>query len=948
MARSPFCIAIVMAAAWIWFCPASVFAQVASEEKSDPTPGQLMFFETRIRPVLAEHCYGCHSQDAANKGKLKGNLFLDSRDGMLRGGDTGPALFSGRFNDHANHQPGESLILKALRYEEYEMPPSGRLPQSVIDDFERWIADGAVDPRREAQPIKQRAMDLEAGRRFWSLQPLQTVVPPGDSHPVDAFIRESLAKKQLRQSPVADARVLVRRAWFDLLGIPPTPEELEQAVQSLEVRSGESGLVSSAAWGELIDRLLARPEYGERWARHWMDVARFAESFGYEQDYDRPHAFHYRDFLIRAFNEDMPFDRFAQWQIAGDELAPHDPLAWMATGFLGAGAFPTQLTEREFESTRYNELDDMTATTGVAFLGLSIGCARCHDHKFDPITSEDYYRFASAFTAVIRSEKTFDLHPEENEKIKAQYTADLEQARHDIASFEATGLVTELTRALRDVRSRASDRTASDSNHSAGATSPWRIVSGEIEASAGSQFQSQPDGSYLAIGDAPNQETVIFTARIPAGEWSAIRIEALADSSLPRQGPGRAGNGNFALGHLVVEHLHDASDGPAANGNETNVIPLVLDQPRATHEQNGDTLSVAASIDTDPVSGWAVDGQIGKSQAAVFHLASALKSGLRDRMRFTLRFHHPNPKHAIGRMRFSVSTQPMPPVEVGSNDAPTDVVEAIESLADAITDSEEPSEAIRSSEAWSRAIAWYKSTSPTWKELRARLAKLEKDGPALHLSKILVTTEGEPHVPHHADDRGYPHFYPETHLLRRGDVEQKVSVVTPGVPRVFVRHQDQSSDLRWETLEKRNPKSSYRRAALARWLTDTEAGSGALVARVIANRLWQHHFGRGLVTTPNDFGSTGELPSHPELLEWLAQDLIHHEWKLKPLHKRIMTSETYMQGNRSADDPRMTSDPDNQLWWFRPPRRLEAEAVRDSLLAVSGTLDRTMYGPGTL
>lgn len=948
MARSPLCVAIVLGFVWLSLGQVSVFAQATPDSKSEPTPDQLAFFENKIRPVLVEHCYGCHSQDAATRGKLKGNLFLDSRDGMLRGGDTGPAVFAGHSDDPAIQPSGESLILKALRYEEYEMPPTGKLPQSVIDDFQRWIDDGAVDPRRESQPLKQRAMDLEAGRKFWSLQPLQSIQPPSDSHPIDAFIHDSLAKKQLRQSPVADARVLVRRAWFDLLGIPPTPEELEQAVQSLQVSSGESSSLSAGAWSELIDRLLARPEYGERWARHWMDIARFAESFGYEQDYDRPSAYHYRDFLIRAFNEDMPFDRFAQWQIAGDELAPQDPLAWMATGFLGAGAFPTQLTEREFESTRYNELDDMTATTGVAFLGLSIGCARCHDHKFDPISSEDYYRFASAFTSVIRSEKTFDLHPDENEKIKAQYAADLEQVRQDIARFEATGLATEFTRMLRDVRSQANNRTADDSNASSRTVSPWRILSGEIQASAGSQFQSQPDGSYLAIGDAPNQETITFTARVSEGEWSSIRIEALADASLPRQGPGRAGNGNFALGNLVLEHLPSYSEASVAKETEPKAIPLVLDQPRATHQQNADTLSVAASIDTDLVSGWAVDGQIGKSQAAVFHLTSALKSLPGDRVRFTLRFHHPNPKHSIGRVRFSISNQSMPPVEVGSNDPPSDIVEAIESLAKAITDSDEPSEAIRSSEAWTLAIAWYKTTSSTWKDLQARRAKLEKDGPPLRLTKILVTTEGERHVPHHADDRGYPHFYPETHLLRRGDVEQKVSVVTPGIPRVFVRQQDRSSDLQWETLEKRNPKSSYRRAALAKWLTDTEAGSGALVARVIVNRLWQHHFGRGLVATPNDFGSTGQPPTHPELLEWLAQDLIRHDWKLKPLHKRIMTSKTYMQGNRSADDPRMASDPDNQLWWYRPPRRLEAEAVRDSLLAVSGMMDRTMYGPGTL
>ncbi len=932
--------ALITVSAWNVLLCLLASAQPPPEDTLGFDKEKLTFFENKIRPVLVEHCYSCHSQDAATNGKLKANLFLDTRDGMQRGGDSGSSLVAG--------QTHESLILKALRYEDYEMPPAGKLPQSVIDDFERWIADGAVDPRRESQPIKQRAMDLEAGRQFWSLQPLQSIEPPSNSHPVDAFIRKSLAKKQLSQSPVADARVLVRRAWFDLLGIPPTPEELEQAVQSLQARPGESGSISSVAWGELIDRLLERPEYGERWARHWLDVARFAESFGYEQDYDRPNAFHYRDFLIRAFNSDMPFDQFAQWQIAGDELAPNDSLAWMATGFLGAGAFPTQLTEREFESTRYNELDDMTATTGVAFLGLSIGCARCHDHKFDPISSEDYYRFAAAFTSVIRSEKTFDLHPEENAKIKAQYAADLEQVRQDIANFEATGLATEFTRKLREVRYQANDRTASDSAASSRTVSPWRIVSGEIQASGESQFQSQPDGSYLAIGDAPNQETITFTARIPKGEWTSIRIEALADPSLPRQGPGRAGNGNFALGNLVLEHLPSSIDASSGKDTEPSFTKLALDQPRATHQQDANTLSVAASIDSDLVSGWAVDGQIGKSQAAVFHFRSTLKSDTDDRLRFTLRFHHPNPKHSMGRMRFSISNQTMPPVEVGGNDPPTDVLEAIESLAKSITDSEEPSVTIRSSKSWTRAIAWYQSTSSTWKELQAHRAKIEKDGPPLRLTKILVTTEGEPHVPHHADDRGYPHFYPETHLLRRGDVEQKVSVVTPGIPRVFVRHQDKSSDLQWETIEKGNPKSSYRRAALAKWLTDTESGSGALVARVIANRLWQHHFGRGLVATPNDFGSTGQRPTHPELLEWLAQDLVHHGWKLKPLHKRIMTSETYMQGNRSADDPRMTSDPDNQLWWYRPPRRLEAEAVRDSLLAVSGMMDQTMFGPGSL
>lgn len=876
----------------------------------------LAFFESKIRPVLVEQCYSCHSQEAATKGKLKGGLYLDSRDGMLRGGDTGPALSS----EHTE----ESLILKALRYEEYEMPPSGKLSANIIEDFERWVAQGAIDPRRAAEPIKQKAMDLESGRKFWSLQPLGSIRPASGAHPVDAFIHAAQGAKDLTPSEMADPRVLVRRAWFDLLGIPPTPGELQEAIASLVVPEGQKGTVSAVAWSALIDRLLERPEYGERWARHWMDIARFAESFGYEQDYDRPNAYHYRDFLIRAFNQDMPFDQMARWQIAGDELAPENPLAWMATGFLGAGAFPTQLTEREFESTRYNELDDMTATTSVAFLGLSIGCARCHDHKFDPISSEDYYRFAASFTAAIRSEKTLDLDPEANQKIAADHKFKLEELRKELMAYEAEQLPLELAEFISQ---RGNDPAKSLND-------PWRNLRGELESSAASQFKLQTDGSYLAIGDAPNQDKITFTAALPAGQWTALRIEALADPTLPRQGPGRADNGNFALGNLTVEHL----------AKDQEPTKLVLEQPQATHQQNADSLSIAASIDADLVSGWAIDGQIGKSQAAVFRIANAISTVESDRLRMTLLFHHPNAKHAMGRMRFSISKAPSPPIEVGGDAPPADVLEAIAQIAEKLPMTKE----LPSSDAWKTALAWYKSVDPQWSQLNSKLTKLQADGPALRRTSVLVTTEGEPHVPHHADGRGYPHFYPETHLLRRGDVDQKVSVVSPGFPKVFLKDLNAPAELTWADSTKSNSKSSYRRAALAKWLTDTTDGTGALVARVIVNRLWQHHFGRGLVATPNDFGSTGQKPTHPELLDWMAQELIDQGWKLKALHRHLMTSQTYMQTNRRPEDPRLKSDPDNLLWWHRPPRRLEAESIRDSMLVVSGLLDRTMYGPGTL
>jgi hypothetical protein len=344
----------------------------------EPTSEALALFEAKIRPVLVEQCQGCHSAQAAQQGKLKGNLLLDTRGGMRRGGDSGPAVVPGK--------PDESVLVSALKHESFEMPPKGKLPEAVIADFERWIRLGAADPREGPTKTQVAGIDLAEGRKFWSFQPLKPVAVPAvkdSTWPRTAIDRFILSKQEaagLKPNGVADARTLVRRAWFDLLGLPPTPKEMRTWADRLSDSRPGGNTLDDDAYAEMIDHLLASPHYGERWARHWMDVARFAESHGYEQDYDRPNAYHYRDFLIKAFNADMPFDQFLRWQLAGDELAPDDPLALMATGFLGAGAFPTQLTEMEFESARYDELDDMVATTGVAMLGLSIGCARCHDH----------------------------------------------------------------------------------------------------------------------------------------------------------------------------------------------------------------------------------------------------------------------------------------------------------------------------------------------------------------------------------------------------------------------------------------------------------------------------------------------------------------------------------------------------------------------------------------
>ena len=879
----------------------------------EPNEQDLQFFETKIRPVLVEHCYECHSAEAATQGKLRGGLQLDSPAATLRGGDSGPAIVV--------HEPDESLIVAAMKYEEFEMPPSGKLSEQTIADFEKWIADGAVDPRTSNSEPTPNKIDIDAGRTFWSFQPLDRSAAPSGSawskNLVDPYIEARMKDKGLRGNDTASPRVLIRRAWFDLIGLPPTPDEIRKWTERLSAGTDTANPVNREAYAEMLDELLDSPHYGERWARHWMDVARFAESFGYEQDYNRPNAYHYRDFLIQAFNQDLPFDQFVQWQLAGDELAPENPLALMATGFLGAGAFPTQLTEAEFESARYDELDDIVSTSGVAFLGLSIGCARCHDHKYDPITAEDYYRFAANFTTTIRSEMQLDLNPEENRAKREDYEAELASLQAKLETYESEQLPPAFRQWLSD--------TPLDST----TTSPWSLLSGSLTSTAKTTFTLQPDGSLLATGKAPAGEVLTFETDLNLSEFKALRLETLTDPSLPRGGPGRAPNGNFALGDIRVFKI--------SKEKSSTPTRLKISRALATHEQNNHSLSVAASFDDDRVSGWAVDGQIGKSQAAVFWLEQSHDLQPGDRLRIELELNHPNTQHTIGRLRFSVSQREEPPVAVGGEGMPAPVRAAIEEQV-AKTDEQAPS--------WTVAMDWFRTTQPEWIALRQALDQKTAEGAPQTLSTVMVCSEGLPHLSHHADGRGFPHFYPETHLLRRGDPEQKVKVVEAGFVSVLVPA-DQSESHWHLSPPSEDWRTSYRRASLAQWLTDVDQGAGSLVARVAVNRLWQHHFGRGIVATPNDFGNAGDRPTHPHLLDALSAELIAQNWRLKPLHKQIMMSQTYMQST-DFDEERSRLDPDNLYWWRRAPRRLEAEAIRDSMLAVSDTLDPKMYGPGSL
>jgi hypothetical protein len=833
------------------------------------------FFEKKIRPVLVDRCYSCHSAEAK---KLKGDLYVDSREGLLKGGELGPAIVPG--------DPDKSLLIKAIRYtdEELKMPPKGKLTKEVVADFEAWIKRGAPDPRAKGATAAKREINIDAGKKYWAFQPLK----PGTGS-IDALVRAKQKAAGIAPNGPASKRLLIRRATFDLLGIPPTPAEIDQFLAD----------DSADAYPKLIDRLLARPEFGEKWARHWLDIARFAESHGFEQDYDRENAYHYRDFIIKAFNSDLPYTQFVGWQVAGDELAPENPLAWMATGFLGAGAFPTQLTENEFESARYDELDNMASTTSSAFLGLSVGCARCHDHKFDPFPSKDYYRLASTFTSAIRAMAELHMDPEGDKVAAAAWEKDHPPLVAALEKFEREELPSRF------------DRWAAGKPWDRKDAAAWTILDLlDLKSNGGTTFQPKGDGSVLASTANPKNDkwTIKAKTRQPV---TAIRVEALKDPSLKKGGPGRADNGNFALSDFRV----------TAGGK-----PLKLKAGAFTHQQNGSNLAAAAAVDGDKASGWAVDPQFGKDHAAVFELAEPLAVEGQIELVFDFEF-ATNAQHSIGRPRISITTRPAP-VGLEGDSWPQPVAELMERMRKG---------AARDAE----ALAIYSRIDPEAKKLRQAVEAHVAAKPGPKVTKVLVTTEGLKPLKHHADDRGFPHFYKQTFVLARGDVNKKVGPADPGFLQVLMR----SPESTWSAAP--TARTPGRRAALASWLTDVENGAGALAARVIVNRLWALHFGRGIVATPNDFGAQGEPPSHPELLEYLASELIRNGWKLKPIHRLMMTSLTYQQ----SVEPTAASkkiDPDNRLFWRRDARRIEAEAVRDSLLDVGGLLDRKMYGPGTL
>ena len=856
-------------------------ASLRAEEPVQLSPEHTAFFESKIRPVLAEQCYSCHSAEAEAKGKLKAGLFVDSPQGLLAGGETGPAFVTGK--------PEESLLIKLIRHQvkDAEMPPKGKLPDSVIADFAKWIELGAPDPRPAlATSAKtKRVIDVAAGKDWWAFKPLTLPAVPAvanptwGSTPVDAFILAKLETAGLTPNPLASREKLLRRVTFDLTGLAPTSEERTAFLKD----------ESPDAYAKLIDRLLGSTAYGERWGRHWLDVVRFAESAGYEFDNFRPGAYHYRDWVIKALNDDMPYDVFVSMQVAGDQLKPNSYEGASAAGFLVAGPYPGQITAKTEEKIRYDQLDDMVSTIGSGLLGLTMACVRCHDHKFDPLLQRDYYGIAAALANTVHASSMIEIDPAETQRKLEAYNQALAPLLEAVKKFETE----ELPKRFDDWRRDQLPHLKSDT--------PWQTFGIQSATAQHAALTSDRNGLVLYAGNKTNDDT--YTIRVVTHQKGvrAFRLDALSDPSLPSKGPGLSDNGNFVLGDVKITAK------PVDANLKIEPVPLKLKASKASFGQSG--YEFEKSVDADPGTGWGVAPEMGKDHVAVFAIDGA-GVGFEGGTEFEIQLRFSG-FFGLGRFRLAFSN--------GGDEARLGDAEDMQNLRELQVLTE-------ASASPAGLLRWFSHFDEQMQKLSAAVTDHGKSKPQPTLTEVYTTTNG-----------GQDVFF-----LRRGEVDRKEGKASPNFVQVLMRSGD--AEKKWVPAPDAAQPAVHPRTSLANWMTDADAGAGPLLARVMVNRLWRQHFGQGLVSSSNDFGSQGERPTHPELLDWLASEFVKGGWRLKPLHRLILLSSVYKQSGE-INAAAAGRDPDNHLWARRPARRLEAEAIRDALLQLGGKLDAKIYGP---
>jgi hypothetical protein len=787
-------------------------------------PASVAFFEQKIRPVLVDQCYECHSTKAK---KLKSGLYLDSKAGWKKGGESGKAII-------VPGKPEESLLLRSIRHTEVdlEMPPKKpKLPDTVLADFAAWIKAGAVDPRDQATVEAKRG-----DKTWWSLQPLAKDFKHAD---IDGFIDAKLTEQKLARSAPAKPQALIRRLSYDLTGLPPSQAEVDAFVTAHKADARK-------ATEALVDRLLASPRYGERWGRHWLDVVRFGESNGFERNFVIDDLYPFRDYVIRSLNDDKPFDQLIREHLAGDVIGKFKPEVEIGSAFLVAGPYDDVGNQDAVAQKviRAATIDDMVTATGSAFLGLTINCARCHNHKFDPIPTEDYYRIRAAFEGVVHGRRPVATQ-EQTQAFNATM-GPLNKERVQLLAEQAA-----LTKAI------------------------------ETKAKALLATRTYP---------RPKADTLLTEEKITPIEARFVKLTMSATSANPLSGVG----GRISEFEIWTDEASPRNVALASNGSKAEGVK------GATAEDFPSAYSAALTIDGDEGAQW----YIGTPADLVITLPRVEKI---SRLGY---------RSAKGRI-LRDNSQGATPTEY----------EMFVSL-----DGKEWKKVADSydREAWSPAHAFERVRKQvTTPDEAKRLGLLGRD-----LADVDKRIAAVPKMPSAWVGTHQPKPEP-TFVQKGGDPTKPAGQVVPSSLAVL--------DLVTKPYAlKADAGEGERRVALANWITQ----DNPITARVLANRLWHYHFGTGLVDTPSDLGFLGSKPTHPELLDFLAQRLVASGWKLKALHREIVLSQTYLQ---SADFNPVAAraDKDARLLWRFPPRRLGAEEIRDTLLATAGELKlEPMGGPG--
>lgn len=856
---------------WRWFCAALAVFLLAPLGNIDALGAETAdtaaaaHFREKIAPLLARRCLSCHSE-----AEKKGGFSLETRDAALAGGDSGPVIFPGDVDS--------SYLVELITPESgrAEMPKDADpLSDDELALVRSWIAEGAAWPEGEKiDPARVASTD------WWSLEPLERPALPALSDedtarvrtPVDAFILAKLREQGLAPSSEADRRVLIRRLYYDLVGLPPSPEEVTQFVNDPD----------PLAYERLVDRLLESPRYGERWARHWLDVVHYGDTHGYDKDKPRPNAWPYRDYVIRSLNSDKPYAQFVREQLAGDVLYPNDPDGVVATGFIAAGPWDfishVEVPEAKIDGqiARSLDRDDMVRTTLESFCSVTIGCARCHNHKFDPVTQQDYYSLQAVFAAVDRADRPFDADPEmrqrRQELVTRQLALTAARERWNKLVHDAVG----------DERAKIDSEIAAID----------KLASAQARAEFGYHSAIEPVQDtvkwvQIDLGDLRELAAITYVGchddfnNIGAGFGFPLRyrIEVANDADFTQQ----------------VRVVADYTERDVPNPGVTPQRVVLADRPHARYVRI--TATKLAPRQNDFIFALA-ELQVAAPDGR--NLASGAPVTALDSIEAPVRWQRANlvDGYYFGAALDLAQREPL--------------IATRQKLIDEALSTEQRAE--RSA-------------------VEAELAAVESELERLPAPQLVfaAATSFAPQG-NFKPTQGKPR---EIHVLRRGNVTQPGDLAEPG------------SLAALESLEHHFALSSQasegdRRAALAQWIVDPK---NPLTWRSVVNRVWLYHFGRALADSPNDLGRMGQPPTHPELLNWMAVEFRDKGQSLKALHRLICNSATYRQTSDQREEAAAV-DADNRFLWRMNRRRLEAEAIRDSVLEIAGKLDRELYGPG--